>query len=63
MNNERYVRAKRSSFVINVMETPNGFSIVEGTELLNKAEGTHTNQPTSVPVSTTSYQNSAPVPK
>lgn len=30
------MRDKRGSLVINLMETPNGFSIVEGTELLNR---------------------------
>lgn len=30
------MRDRRGSLVINLIETPNGFSIVEGSELLNK---------------------------
>lgn len=44
MISERPPRTKRSSYIINVVETPNGFSIVEGTELLNKPEGSATQQ-------------------
>jgi hypothetical protein len=59
MNNERHLRAKRSSFVINVIETPNGFSIVEGTEQLNKPEGGQL-QPIAPLPSTTSNPHAAP---
>lgn len=63
MNNERYLRAKRSSFIINVVETSSGFSIVEGTELLNKPEGANTNQQSTIPISTSTNQHSIPPPK
>jgi hypothetical protein len=36
MNTERHSRAKRSSFIINIVETANGYSMVEGAELLNR---------------------------
>jgi hypothetical protein len=60
MNNERHLRAKRSSFIINVVETPNGFSIVEGTELLNKPDGGSANQQPQLPLSTSANPHSAP---
>jgi len=53
------MRAKRSSFIINIIETPNGFSIVEGTEQLNKPEGIVTNQGQTHPSSTISNAQSS----
>lgn len=52
MSNERHMRAKRSSFVINVVETSNGFSVIEGIELLNKPEGIAASQQPLQPAST-----------
>jgi hypothetical protein len=60
MSTERQSRAKRSSFIINIVETANGFSIVEGTELLNRSEGAVTTQvqnyaPSTVNINHTSH--------
>jgi hypothetical protein len=59
---ERQQRAKRSSFIINLIETVNGYSVVEGTDLLNKPEGNQQQQSLSAPINNVrNYQNAPQV--
>lgn len=64
MKDKQSTLAKRSQIIINLIETPAGYSIIEGTELLNKPQ----NQSQSTPnVQTSSAANAhqqqpAPMP-
>lgn len=48
--------------LVNLIETPAGYSIIEGTELLNRPPPSHTPPINSPPINNSTILNGAPIP-